>query len=47
MIFAREGGDVGLFITLVPKNCLDNVILFVCLTTLGTLIEFRLDSSLS
>ena len=33
----REGGDIGLFLTLVPK-----VFLFVGLTTLGSFIEFDL-----
>ena len=31
----REGGDIGLFITLIPK-----VLLLVGITTLGTIIEF-------
>ena len=35
----REGGDIGLFITLVPKTY-DNVFLSVGLITLGTFIEF-------
>ena len=34
-IFVREGGDIGLFITLVPKFY-NNVFLFLGLTTLGT-----------
>ena len=34
-----EGGNIGLFITLVPK-VYNNVFLFVSLTTLGTFIEF-------
>ena len=33
--FCREGGDIGLFITLVPK-----VLYFFFLATLGTFIEF-------
>ena len=37
----REGGDIGLFITLVPKFYI-NVFLFVASTTEGTLIEFLL-----
>ena len=37
----REGGDFGLFFTLIPKV----LVLFVCLTTLGTFIEFSLDGS--
>ena len=37
----REGGDIGLLITLVPK------ILFVSLTTLETKIEFPLVGLLS
>ncbi len=36
-IYDREGGDFGLFITLVPK-VLQSVFLFVGLTTLGGLI---------
>ena len=36
---SREGGDIGLFISLVPK-VLNNVLLFVGSTTLGAFIEF-------
>ena len=39
MLARREGGDIGLFITLVPKG-LKNGFLFVGLTTLATLFEF-------
>ena len=35
-LLVREGGDIGLFITLVPK-VLNNIFLFFGLTTLGTL----------
>ena len=42
----REGGDIGLFITLVPKTY-DNVFLSVGLITLGTFIEFWLVGSFS
>ena len=42
----REGGDSGLFITLVPK-VLYSVFLFVGLTTLATFIEFCLVGTLS
>ena len=38
-VICREGRDVGLFITLVPQ-IYNNVFLFVCLTTLGTFLEF-------
>ena len=37
IVLSREGGDIGLLITLVP-----NFFLFVRLTTLGTFIEFSL-----
>ena len=37
----REGGDIGLFITVVPKFY-DKVFLLVGLTTFGT-IEFLID----
>ena len=37
--FFPERGDNGLFITIVPK-VFKNVLLFVCLTTLGTFKEF-------
>ena len=42
----REGGDIGLFITLVPK-VYNSAFLFVGLTTLGACIEFWLVGSWS
>ena len=42
----REGGDIGLFITQVPK-VFNNIFLFVDLTTMGTFIEFLMFSSFS
>ena len=42
----REGKDIGLFITLVPKFN-NNVFLFVGLKTLATFIEFWLVGSIS
>ena len=42
LVYTREGEDIGLFISLVPK-----VLLFVGLITLGTFIEFCLVGSLS
>ena len=35
---SREGGDIGLFILLVPK-VFNNIFLFVGSTTLGTFVE--------
>ena len=45
VIPGREGGDIGLFITLVPKVFL--IVFFVGLATLGTFIEFWLVGSFS
>ena len=41
-----QGGDIGLFITLVPKFY-NNVLLFVCIPSLATYIEFNMVGSLS